>query len=268
MSLPEWAPDGVDVTVPNAARVYDYGLGGYHNFAVDREFAEQLISAWPGILQVAHTNRAYLGRVVRWLAAQGVRQFLDIGSGIPTRGNVHEVVQAIDPDARVVYVDVDDVAVSHGQAILAGNRYAAAIGGDLRHPAGILGHERVRALIDFDRPVAVLLVAVLHFLGDEDDPPKLVRELTEALVPGSYVAVSHFTAVDDLGHEHEQVTKLYDRTPTSVRTRNPKQVAGILAGLELVEPGVVPITSWHPDPEEPAEHEQRSVLGAVGRKPE
>jgi hypothetical protein len=267
VSLPEWAPDGVDVSVPNAARVYDYGLGGYHNFAVDREFAEQLISAWPGILQVAHTNRAFLGRVVRWLAAQGVRQFLDIGSGIPTRGNVHEVAQAIAPQATVVYVDVDDVAVSHGQAILAGNEHAAAIGGDLRHPAAILADERVRALINFDRPIAVLLVAVLHFLGDDDDPPSLVRELTAALPPGSYVAISHFTAVDDLGHEHEQVTKLYDRTPTSVRTRTPEQVAAILAGLQLVEPGIVPITSWHPDPAEPAEPEQRSVLGAVARKP-
>ncbi|WP_426514258.1 SAM-dependent methyltransferase [Dactylosporangium sp. McL0621] len=267
MSLPEWAPDGVDVTVPNAARVYDYGLGGYHNFAVDREFAEQLISAWPGILQVAHTNRAFLGRVVRWLAAQGVRQYLDIGSGIPTRGNVHEVVQAIDPQATVVYVDIDDVAVSHGQAILAGNARAAAIGGDLRHPARILGHERVRALIDLERPVAVLLVAVLHFLGDEDEPPRLVRELAAALAPGSYVAVSHFTAVDDLGPEHAQITKLYDRTPTSVRTRTPKQVAEILGDLELVEPGIVPVTSWHPDPGEPVEQEQRSVLGAVARKP-
>ncbi|WP_433065408.1 SAM-dependent methyltransferase [Dactylosporangium sp. CS-033363] len=267
MSLPEWAPDGVDVTVPNAARVYDYGLGGYHNFAVDREFAEQLISAWPGILQVAHTNRAFLGRVVRRLAAQGVRQFLDIGSGIPTRGNVHEVVQAIDPEARVVYVDIDDVAVSHGQAILAGNAHAAAIGGDLRTPARIIGHERVRALLDFEQPVAVLLVAVLHFLSDEDDPPALVRELTAALAPGSFVAVSHFTAVEDLGQEHEQVTKLYGRTPTTVRTRTPEQVAAILAGLDLIEPGIVPITSWHPDPDDPAENEQRSVLGAVAKKP-
>ncbi|MFI5907875.1 SAM-dependent methyltransferase [Dactylosporangium sp. NPDC051541] len=267
MSLPEWAPDGVDVTVPNAARVYDYGLGGYHNFAVDREFADQLISAWPGILQVAHTNRAFLGRVVRWLAGQGIRQFLDIGSGIPTRGNVHEVVQAIDPAATVVYVDVDDVAVSHGQAILAENGNATAIGGDLRRPEGILADPRVRALIDFDQPVAILLVAVLHFLSDEDDPPALVRTLAAACAPGSYVALSHFTAVDDLGSEHEQVTKLYDRTPTSVRTRNPDQVAAILAGLELVEPGIVPITSWHPDPAEPPEHEQRSVLGAVAKRP-
>ncbi|GAA3454237.1 SAM-dependent methyltransferase [Dactylosporangium matsuzakiense] len=267
MSLPEWAPDGVDVTVPNAARVYDYGLGGYHNFAVDREFAEQLIAAWPGILQVAHTNRAFLGRAVRWLAGQGIRQFLDIGSGIPTRGNVHEVVQAIDPAATVVYVDVDDVAVSHGRAILAGNRNATAIGGDLRRVEGILADERVRALIDFDQPVAVLLVAVLHFITDEDDPARLVRTLSAACAPGSFVALSHFTAVDDLGSEHEQVTKLYDRTPTSVRTRDAGQVAAMLDGLELVEPGIVPVTSWHPDPAEPAEHEQRSVLGAVARRP-
>ncbi|WP_432824404.1 SAM-dependent methyltransferase [Dactylosporangium sp. CA-092794] len=267
MTLPDWAPMGVDVSKPNAARVYDYGLGGYHNFAVDREFAEQLIAAWPGILQVAHTNRSYLGRVVRWLAGQGVRQFLDIGSGIPTRGNVHEVAQAADPEATVVYVDIDDVAVSHGQAILAGNQHAAALHGDLRHPADILADERVRALIDFDRPVAVLLVAVLHFLSDEDDPAGIVRGLAGALAPGSFVAVSHFTAAEEVAGAQAEVTKLYDRTPTSVRTRTRAQVEAILGDLRIVEPGIVPVTAWHPDPDEPAEPEQLSVLGAVASKP-
>jgi SAM-dependent methyltransferase len=261
-ALPDWAPTGVDMTVPNAARVYDYGLGGYHNFAVDREFADQLIAAWPGITHVAHTNRAYLGRVVRHLSDLGIRQFLDIGSGIPTVGNVHEVA----PAARVAYVDIDEVAVSHGQAILAGHPLATAVRGDLRRPASILADDRVRALIDFSEPVAVLLVAVLHFVADEDDPAAIVRELAGALAPGSYVAVSHFTAAADLGTEHDQVTRLYDRTPTSVRTRTPAQVAALLSGLELVPPGIVPITRWHPDPSLPPEDEQRSVLGAVARR--
>ncbi|GAA2645316.1 SAM-dependent methyltransferase [Dactylosporangium fulvum] len=267
MSLPDWAPDGVDTTVPNAARVYDYALGGYHNFAVDREFAEQAMKAWPGIGRVAYANRAYLGRAVEWLVDAGVRQFLDIGSGIPTLGNVHEVAQALTPEARVMYVDIDEVAVTHSQAILAGNTRAAAVQGDLRRPQGILADPRVQELLDFGQPVAVLLVAVLHFVADEDDPAGIVRELSDALVGGSYVAVSHFTRTTGLDQEQDQVTKLYDQTPTSVRARTPQQVATILGGLELVEPGVVPATAWHPDPEEEREPEQAAVLAAMGYKP-
>ncbi|GGM49893.1 SAM-dependent methyltransferase [Dactylosporangium sucinum] len=265
MSLPDWAPAGVDTTVPNAARVYDYALGGYHNFAVDREFAERAMQAWPGIGRVAYANRAYLGRAVEWLVDAGVRQFLDIGSGIPTLGNVHEVAQALAPDARVMYVDIDEVAVMHSEAILAGNPRAAAVQGDLRKPQEILANPRVQELLDLGQPVAVLLVAVLHFIADEDDPAGIVRELGDALVGGSYVAVSHFTRTTGLDSEQDRVTKLYDQTPTSVRARTPEQVAEILGGLELIGPGVVPATAWHPDPEVD-EPEQPAVLAAVGRK--
>jgi hypothetical protein len=257
----------VDTSVPNAARVYDYALGGYHNFAVDREFADQAIAAWPGISRVAYANRAYLGRVTEWLVDAGVRQFLDIGSGIPTLGNVHEVAQAIAPDARVMYVDIDEVAVMHSEAILAGNPRTGAVQGDLRRPQEILANPRVQELLDFGQPVAVLLVAVLHFIADEDDPAGIVRELGDALVGGSYVAVSHFTRTSGLDNEQDKVTKLYDRTPTSVRARTPEQVAAILDGFELVEPGVVAATAWHPDPEEQRQPEQAAVLAAVGRKP-
>ena len=167
---PDWVPEGLDVTVPNAARVYDCALGGYHNFAVDREFKDLAEKAWPGITQLAHANRAYLGRVVQWLVDSGIRQFLDIGSGIPTLGNVHEVAQEIAPESRVVYVDIDPVAVSHSRAILTGNPYADAIQGDLRRPEEILYHPRVLELLDFSQPVAVLMIAVLHFISDDADP--------------------------------------------------------------------------------------------------
>jgi len=266
VSLPDWAPDGVDTSVPNSARVYDYALGGYHNFAVDREFADQAVAAWPGIIRVAYANRAYLGRVTEWLVDAGIRQFLDIGSGIPTLGNVHEVAQAIAPETRVMYVDIDEVAVMHSEAILAGNPRAGAVQGDLRKPQQILADPKVQELLDFGQPIAVLLVSVLHFIADEDDPAALVRELGEAMVGGSYLAVSHFTRTTGLNHEQDNVTRLYDRTPTSVRARTPEQVAEIMSGFELVEPGIVAATAWHPDPEEQTAPEQAAVLAAVGRK--
>lgn len=264
--LPEWVPEGVDVTVPNAARVYDAALGGYHNFAVDRAFRDQAEVAWPGISLLAHANRAYLGRVVRWLVEAGVRQFLDIGSGIPTLGNVHEVAQRIAPEARVMYVDIDPVAVSHAQAILQDNPLAAAIRGDLRFPQEILADPAVVGLIDFAEPVAVLLNAVLHFVQDSDDPAGKVAQLNEAIVSGSYIAISHGTVRPVRGEEQDGVTKLYDRTPTAVTLRTPDQVADILKGLDIIPPGIVAITDWHPDTEDD-DPPQPSVLGAVGRKP-
>jgi hypothetical protein len=264
--LPEWVPEGVDITVPNAARVYDAALGGYHNFAVDREFRDQAELAWPGITLLAHANRAYLGRVVRWLVDAGMRQFLDIGSGIPTLGNVHEVAQRIAPEARVMYVDIDPVAVSHAQAILLDNPLAAATRGDLRFPQAILSDPDVIGLIDFAEPVAVLLNAVLHFIPDSDDPPGILRQLNEAVVAGSYIAVSHGTHRPDHSGEQDSVNKLYDRTPTAVTVRSPEEVAVLLTGLDLVPPGIVAVTDWHPDPEDDDPPEP-SVLGAVGRKP-
>jgi hypothetical protein len=265
VGLPEWVPDGVDITTPNAARVYDYTLGGFHNFQVDREFAEAAQKAWPGIFQLAHANRAYLGRAVQWLTDQGVRQFLDIGSGIPTLGNVHEVAQATAADARVVYVDIDPVAVAHSRHILAGNPRAGAISGDLRRPDEILSHPEVLGLIDFSEPVALLLMAVLHFVSDEDSPAQMIKRFDEATVSGSYVALSHGIPADVKADEQARVRTLYQRTPTSVHLRTPEQVAGLLDGWEVVAPGLVPITAWHPDPEDD-EAPQPAVLAAVARK--
>ncbi|MGC9668753.1 SAM-dependent methyltransferase [Planosporangium sp. 12N6] len=267
MELPNWVPDGVDITVPNVARAYDYFLGGYHNFAVDREFVTRVEAVMPGFGYAAHANRAFLGRVVRRLAAAGIRQFLDIGSGIPTLGNVHEVAQKSAPDVRVVYVDIDPVAVAHGQAILADDPRAASIEADLRRPTAILGHPRVLDLLDFSQPVAVLLMAVLHFVPDSDDPGGIVATFRDALAPGSYIAISHVT---DLSHEREieAIRKLYEHTPTPGQPRTAKQIEGLLAGLEILEPGVVQVDDWHPDPEGGERHPQAAVmLGAVGRKP-
>jgi len=266
LALPEWVPDGVDITVPNAARVYDYALGGYHNFAVDRTFMDQAEVAWPGLRLLAHANRAYLGRAVQWLVGAGIRQFLDIGSGIPTLGNVHEVAHHAAADSRVVYVDIDPVAVSHSQVMLAGNPRARAILGDLRRPHEIVAHPDVADLLDFSQPVAVLMIAVLHFVPDEDDPAGIVRGVDEALVSGSYLAISHGTHAVVNPQEQETVRKLYERTPTPVRLRSKEQVADLLAGFEVVEPGIVPVTDWHPDPDEADDPPQPSVLGAVARK--
>src|ERR1700759_21135 len=165
----DWVPEGVDVSVPDASRVYDYALGGVHNFEVDRQFWDRAEAAFPGAARVARANRPFLGRAVRRLSELGIRQFLDIGSGIPTLGNVHEVAQEANPDARVVYVDIDPIAVEQSRSLLAGNPYARVIEGDLRDPEAILTHPEVLDLLDFTRPVAVLTVAVLHFVADADD---------------------------------------------------------------------------------------------------
>lgn len=268
MERPGWVPDGVDVTVPNAARVYDFALGGYHNFAVDREFFGQAEAAMPGARLVAHANRAFLGRAVRWLADAGISQFLDIGSGIPTLGNVHEVAQEANPDARVVYVDIDPVAVEQSRAMLTGNRNAAVIQGDLRRPEEILYDPTVLEVLDFSQPVAVLLIAVLHFVPDADDPGGIIARIGDALVSGSYLAVSHVgpDPSPERRQAQENARKLYERTPTPVQFRDPAQVAGLLTGLELVPPGVVAATDWHPDPEAD-DPPQPVALAALARKP-
>jgi hypothetical protein len=265
MDRPGWVSDDVDITVPNAARVYDFALGGFHNFEVDRVFFERAEESWPGLRLIAHANRAYLRRAVQWLAEAGVRQFLDVGSGIPTLGNVHEVAQRVAPDTRVLYIDVDPVAVSHGRSILADNPNAGAIRADLRHPEEVLAHPEVTDLIDFTQPVAILLIAVLHFVSDEDRPADIIARYRDAVASGSYVAISHGIEAPATD-EQEKVRELYKRTPTPIHTRSPEQVAALLAGLDIVEPGIVPVTDWHPDPDSD-DGPQPLILAAVGRKP-
>lgn len=264
MQRPDWAPDGIDLTTPSVARVYDYWLGGAHNFKVDREFSKQMFEVMPEARQVAQANRAFLHRAVRFMIGTGIRQFLDIGSGIPTVGNVHEIAQQAAPQARVVYVDVDPVAVAHSQQLLDGNHQAAAIQQDARHPEAILDHPQTRALLDLDQPVGLLLVAVLHYLPDQDDPYQVVARLRQALYPGSYLAISHPTA-DGRPAQAQQVVAMSRQTATPATARTRAQVERFFSGLELVEPGLVWAPQWRPDfPDEVEQPERSSNYAGVG----
>ena len=265
--LPDWAPDTIDVEQPSAARIYDYLLGGSHNFAADREVARQAIAAMPDVPVQANANRAFPRRAVQYLVEAGVRQFLDIGSGIPTLGNVHEVARQGTPDARVVYVDLDPVAVAHGRAILADDERATVIREDLRHPGRIFGHPDVRAVLDLGRPVAVLLVAILHVIPDHDDPHRIVSTLRDALAPGSWLAIAHGTD-ESRPAEVEELRRLSEKTTTPMTLRGRADVAGFFAGWELVEPGLVWAPQWQPDsPDDVGEHPELSGnLVGVGRK--
>ena len=264
MERPSWAPEGIDLDRPNAARMYDYALGGSHNFAVDREMVEKVEAMMPGSSLIAHANRAFLHRAVRFCVDAGIRQFLDIGSGIPTVGSVHEVAQAIAPSARVVYTDIDPVAVAHGQAILGDHPLVAAIPGDLRRSAEILADPRLTRLIDFDQPVAVLLIAILHFVPDADDPAGIVARLRDRLVPGSYLVISHGTP-EERPDDADTVGQLYKGTSSPLSLRGRPEIQRFFAGFELVEPGLTWVTSWRPTPEDDVA-ERREMLGGVGRR--
>jgi hypothetical protein len=267
MGLPDWVSEDIDLTVPNAARMYDYALGGFHNFAVDREYVNRAEEALPGFRVNAQINRAFLGRAVRWLVGAGIEQFLDIGSGIPTLGNVHEIAQRAAPQARVVYVDIDPVAVAHSQAILAGQSGVRVLEADLRGPAEILFHPEVNELLDFSQPVAVLMTAVMHFVSDTDDPAAIVAQLRDVLVSGSYITITHVAPTPEFEEQLATLQQLYRRTPTPFHLRTPERIAQLLTGFELVEPGIVPITEWRPESHDRDTEPRRAMLAAVARKP-
>ncbi|WP_033341031.1 SAM-dependent methyltransferase [Catenuloplanes japonicus] len=248
--LPDWVPSGVDVSVPNAARIHDYALGGHHHFAIDREHWRLAETAVPDARLITYAQRGFLGRAVRWLAGRGVRQFLDIGSGLPTLGNVHEVARDADPAARVVYVDNDPVTVVQSRALLEHEPRARAVEGDLRRPEDILYHPEVLELLDFSEPVAVLMLDVLRFVAGPDRPGEIVRRFGEACVSGSYLVVSHTVL----------------RLPgESAAGRTAGEITAMLDDLAIVDPGVVPATDWHPDPLID-ETSQPGALVAVARK--
>lgn len=267
MNRPSWAPPEIDVTRPSAARVYDYYLGGSHNFEVDRRMAEEAMRLWPELPQIMQANRAFLGRAVRFLANEGITQFIDIGSGIPTADHVHEVAQQANPDSRVVYVDRDPVAVAHSRAILANDTHTTVVHADLRQTERIVEDADVRSAIDFSRPVALLMVAVLHFVPDEDDPATAVQRLCDPLPEGSYLVISHASADNqpDRAATHQQ---LYQRTPTPMTMRTDAQVASFFAGFELVPPGLVSMPLWRPNPAETVDSgaDQMAGYAGVGRK--
>ncbi|WP_434449264.1 SAM-dependent methyltransferase [Lentzea sp. E54] len=257
----------VDLTRPSAARVYDYYLGGAHNFAADREMAEHAIAMWPDLPLIMQANRAFLRRAVRFCVDAGVRQFLDLGSGIPTVGNVHEVARDAAPDARVVYVDIDPVAVAYSRSILGDDNQTAVVHADLRSPDQVLGSTEVRSLLNFDEPVAVMMVAVLHFVPDSDDPAAIIAGYRDAMAPGSFLAVSH-ASQDGQPEKAGSHQDLYRRTPTPMTMRSKPQVADLLADFDLVDPGVVFLPLWRPASlDDVDDHPERfSGLAAVGRK--
>jgi hypothetical protein len=270
MSEETWSPREIAQDRPNVARMYDYLLGGFHNFEADRVTSEAVMRVYPEMGPSARAHRAMLRRMVSFLAAQGIDQFLDIGSGLPTVGNVHEVAQAVNPEARVAYVDIDPVAVAHSKAMLRGNPLVGALRGDAGQPDYILGHAEVQRLLDFSRPAAILLLAVLHFVVDDEQAYGAIRTLRDVLAPGSYLAISHGTYDDCPDDISEQLGKLYAPTGSPPRYRSYSQVSAFFAGFELVEPGLVHSVLWRPD--EPGgpfwEHPERT-LGwvGVGRKP-
>jgi rhodanese-related sulfurtransferase len=258
----------LDPQVPNAARMYDYYLGGSANLAVDREAAEQLMAAVPDIVYCAHANRAYLGRVVRYLTEQGIDQFLDLGSGIPTVGNVHEIAHRHDPAARVAYVDIEPVAVSYARRLLADEPLVTVTRADIRDPRSVLYAPGVSDLLDFDRPVAVLAVAILHAMSDADDPAGFLAAYRSACAPGSHLAISHLSPLTFEPAQVRVSEEVYARTPTPVVYRDRDRIAKFLDGYQPVDPGLVLLPQWRPtDPVDEVEARRANSYGAVGRLP-
>jgi O-methyltransferase involved in polyketide biosynthesis len=265
-------PLGFDPTTLNAARIYDYWLGGKDNFAADRVAAERIIAYAPEIPRLAVENRRFLSRVVRYLAAAGIRQFIDIGTGLPSQGHVHEVLQVAAPDARVAYVDHDPVVLVHARAMLRGSDHVSVVRGDLRDPAGILGNPQLLELIDMEQPVAVLLLALLHLMGDDEQAMHAVARLRDAMAPGSYLAISHAVCDQDENNESiAKILKLYREGPMKDSKRqimrSEKEVLAFFADMEFVEPGVVPLSAWRPERDE----RRQSIasiwsIGGIARK--
>lgn len=255
---------------PSVARMYDYMLGGFQNAAVDRAAVRRAQAIYPDIAFVARANRAFLRRAVTFLADRGIDQFIDLGSGIPTAGNTHEVAQRRDPAARVLYVDSDPIAVAHSAALLADNPRAAALRADARDPAAILAHPTTRRLLDRDRPIGVLLLTLLHFVPDDGEAYGLVATLRAALPPGSYLALSHANYEAVAPEILAQCERLYAGTSNPARARTRTEIANFFAGLELAEPGLVYAPQWYPDdPDDPFLDQPGRSLSLVGvaRKP-
>ena len=255
-----------DTNVPHIARVYDYWLGGKDNFAADRELGEKTLAAYPNLVFSVRANRAFLARAVRFLAADaGIRQFLDIGTGIPTANNTHQVAQRIAPQSRIVYVDNDPIVLSHAQALLTSSPQGvcAYLDADLRDPAGILA--AATGTLDFGKPVAVMLMAVMHFIGSDDEAAAILGTLTAACAPGSFVAISHVASDIDTEQQTELVRRLNQSVAEKATMRDRAGVTRLFGGLDLVEPGVVRVSEWRPDSDIEAAS-PTGLWGGVARK--
>ncbi|MFR9676929.1 SAM-dependent methyltransferase [Streptomyces sp. TR06-5] len=269
------AVSGVDQSKPSIARVYDYLLGGKDHYEVDRAIGDKFIDDLPGSVAIAHVNRQNLVRAVREIAQAGVDQFIDLGSGLPSADNVHQVAQRHAPDARVVYIDSDPIVLAHGRALLDGNKGTRVIQADVRDPQGIRQHPETKRLIDFDRPVAVVLSAILHHLNDDEDPRSIVRYWQDQVPSGSYFFISHFRS----GHNKEtaEAEGLLQETFGRGRWRTDEEIRDLFGDMEILQPGIVPCSLWRPDATDglsrigEAEQEltvwEQLIVGAVARKP-
>ncbi|MCE4942318.1 MULTISPECIES: SAM-dependent methyltransferase [Streptomyces] len=261
----------VDVSIPSVARMYDYYLGGKDNYAVDREACEELSKVVPSTQVLAINNRRFLRRVVRWLAQeQGIRQFVDHGSGLPTQDNVHQVAQQVDPRSRVVYVDNDPIVLAHGRALLEENDNTAVIQADMRDTDGIFDSPEVRRLIDLDEPVAALFVSVLHCIPDADDPAALVRRVAERLAPGSFLVVCQLVSEDAATRDFVTEFMRVSTQGSWGRVRQQHELRSYLDGLEIQEPGLVEVSTWRPDAADagPKQLTQEWIeYGGVARRP-
>lgn len=259
---------GVDQAIPNVAGMWDYYLGGNENTDADREAARLVLGAAPDVPLAALENREFLKHVVRFLAAEsGICQFIDIGPGLPTRGNVHQLAREHNPNARVAYVDNDPVVLTRGRGYLDGLAEVILIPGDLRDPGGILGHPELRRIIDFSQPVALSMTLLLHFVRDEEDPYGCVARLCDALCPGSCLVISHVTRENRDEAALGQIAGAYDRATAPMVLRTKDQVERFFAGFEMVEPGIVFLSQWRPSTEYYAGGGTRWVYAGVGRKP-
>jgi S-adenosyl methyltransferase len=260
--------DLIDTTVQHSARMYDYLLGGWDNYAVDREAAQRLVRLAPEARPSVRANRAFLQRAVRYAAQQGVAQFLDIGTGLPTSPSVHEVAKGVVPGARTAYVDNDPIVHVHAQALLREAGAADIALGDVREPEAILAHPVVRELIDFDRPVCLLLLCVLHFVADEDDPAGIVRRLCAALPEGSYLVLSH--TANDVFEDRTAATQVYQSSTAPLYSRNSQEIAALFPtaedGFVLLDPGVVQVSYWRPDGDPGDDAPIVGFRGGVARK--
>ncbi|GAA3691686.1 SAM-dependent methyltransferase [Nonomuraea antimicrobica] len=254
----ERAPEGVDPNIPNVARMYDYFLDGKDNFAADRAAAEQILKTFPHTKEGARANRAFLRRAVRHVVSQGVTQIVDLGAGLPTQGNTHEIA----PEARVVYVDYDSVVCVHGRALLARAANVDFLQADVREPDALL--DKLGSLVDFDRPVAFLALAILHFIPD-DSAYDVVTKLREASAPGSHLVISH--AVDTTPDTTPQALEIYRKATAALSIRTPEEIRRFFDGYELTSPGLTYPAGWRPDDPEPPENAITFGCVGVGRKP-
>ncbi|MBS2537031.1 SAM-dependent methyltransferase [Catenulispora sp. NF23] len=264
--LPDWLPPEIDQTKAHPARMYDYMLGGKNHFEVDREAAEVAMRGNPAARAMVLENRTFLGRTVRHLAEAGITQYLDIGTGLPGAGNTGEVARAIQPEARVAYVDYDPIVAVHSRALLAGDeQHTTVVLADVREPKSILEHPQVRELLDFEQPVAVLMVALLHFVAEDEDAAGIAAAFRDVLVPGSALVISHGT---DGGQPEVSAAarKGWDNAKSRITVREHEEIAALFGDFELVEPGLVQLPLWRPDGAVREDWETIWLDGGVGFK--